>query len=66
MKLPEGEKGYKCNRCTSAFSQTGHLKAHLMMHSGETPYKCNQCDYASSYASNLRMHLITHSKQKSF
>ena len=37
MKLPEGEKGYKCNRCTSAFSQTGHLKAHLMMHSRESP-----------------------------
>ena len=35
MKLREGEKGYKCNRCTPALSQTGHLKAHLMMHSGE-------------------------------
>ena len=54
----------KCNQCKYTSSNTGHLRAHLKMHSGEKPNKCNQCDFASSLAGNLRRHLKMHSGEK--
>ena len=47
-----------------AFSQVGHLRTHLKIHSEEKSNECNQCDYASSEAGSLRMHLKTHSGEK--
>ena len=59
------EKSNKCNQCDSTFSQAGHLRTHLRIHSGENPNKCNQCDYASSHARDLKTHLKIHSGEKS-
>ena len=46
------KKSHECNQCDYASSNTGHLRAHLKMHSREKSNKCNICYYESSIKAN--------------
>ena len=41
IKTHKGEKPFKCNFCTNAFSQKNGLSSHFKTHTGENPFKCN-------------------------
>ena len=51
----EKEKN-KCNWCGFLFSNAGHLRRHLKLHTEIKSYKCNHCGNAFSNTGNLREH----------
>ena len=60
------KKTFPCNQCPKTFSEGGHLKTHLRMHSGENPFPCKKYPKAFSVPSSLKTHLRTHSGKKPF
>ena len=59
-----GEKPYKCNICSKAFSQNSNFRIHQRIHTGEKPYKCNECGKAFKQYSSLTRHQNIHPEEK--
>ena len=61
-------KGFKCNRCEYAATQSSDLKKHVLaVHDKVKNLKCELCEYVASYSNHLRRHVRSvHAKEKNF
>ena len=55
-------KPYTCSTGNKSFTQAGHLKQHMMIHSGVKPFTCDICDKAFCRRDHLNQHMKTHNK----
>uniref|UniRef100_A0A182W719 C2H2-type domain-containing protein n=1 Tax=Anopheles minimus TaxID=112268 RepID=A0A182W719_9DIPT len=55
---------YKCNECDKILPNTGHLIAHIVVHTGENPYLCSLCQRSFANSTRLKLHLKTHCIKK--
>ena len=50
---------FKCQECTSEFTQTSSLRNHLkVIHCNTKNYQCPECDYKFHNSSNLKRHIL--------
>lgn len=54
---------YTCQLCNRSFSQSGHFREHMMIHSGEKPHKCGICEKSFRRSDALHCHQKTHQKE---
>uniref|UniRef100_A0A182NUF3 C2H2-type domain-containing protein n=1 Tax=Anopheles dirus TaxID=7168 RepID=A0A182NUF3_9DIPT len=55
---------YKCNECEKILPNTGHLIAHIVVHTGESPYVCSLCQRSFANSTRLKLHLKVHCIKK--
>uniref|UniRef100_A0A182TD29 C2H2-type domain-containing protein n=1 Tax=Anopheles melas TaxID=34690 RepID=A0A182TD29_9DIPT len=55
---------YKCNECEKLLPNTGHLIAHMVVHTGENPYVCSLCQRSFANSTRLKLHLKVHCIKK--
>uniref|UniRef100_A0A182RCU1 C2H2-type domain-containing protein n=1 Tax=Anopheles funestus TaxID=62324 RepID=A0A182RCU1_ANOFN len=55
---------YRCNVCAKILPNTGHLVAHIVVHTGENPYLCSLCQRSFANSTRLKLHLKTHCIKK--
>ena len=61
-----GEKRFKCDVCSKAFSTPSGLVTHKRCHTGEKPFKCDVCEKAFALSGNLKSHKTIHTGEKPF
>uniref|UniRef100_A0A182QW90 C2H2-type domain-containing protein n=1 Tax=Anopheles farauti TaxID=69004 RepID=A0A182QW90_9DIPT len=55
---------YKCNECDKILPNSGHLIAHIVVHTGENPYVCSLCQRSFANSTRLKLHLKVHCIKK--
>uniref|UniRef100_A0A182K1Z1 C2H2-type domain-containing protein n=1 Tax=Anopheles christyi TaxID=43041 RepID=A0A182K1Z1_9DIPT len=55
---------YRCNECEKILPNTGHLIAHIVVHTGENPYVCSLCQRSFANSTRLKLHLKVHCIKK--
>ena len=60
VKIENGEKPYKCNKCPSKYANHGTLYRHKQTHADQPNFKCNVCEKVFQTDLNLYNHKISH------
>uniref|UniRef100_A0A182PPK1 C2H2-type domain-containing protein n=1 Tax=Anopheles epiroticus TaxID=199890 RepID=A0A182PPK1_9DIPT len=60
----DGPQQYRCNECEKILPNTGHLIAHIVLHTGENPYVCSLCQRSFANSTRLKLHLKVHCIKK--
>ena len=47
---------YQCDMCDEVFSHSGHIKAHMRIHSREKPYMCSVCNRGFRQSQHMQRH----------
>lgn len=64
LSIP-GEKRYKCDVCSKAFTESSTLRKHMLVHNPNPPqFQCNDCGRTFSRKINLNEHMKTHYRNK--
>ena len=61
MRVLNGGKSNKCDRCKFSTAQTANLKNHMKVHSGGKSNKCDHCKSQHLKTVNLNAHMKVHS-----
>uniref|UniRef100_A0A182S9U7 C2H2-type domain-containing protein n=1 Tax=Anopheles maculatus TaxID=74869 RepID=A0A182S9U7_9DIPT len=64
LQDPSDIPQYKCNECEKILPNTGHLIAHIVVHTGANPYLCSLCQRSFANSTRLKLHLKTHCIKK--
>nr|XP_033933527.1 zinc finger protein 184-like [Pseudochaenichthys georgianus] len=51
-----GAKTFGCSVCKKAFTQRGHLKEHMIVHTGEKQFSCSVCDRRFTWSRSVKSH----------
>lgn len=57
---------YSCKICQEKFSQTWHLKQHMLTHSDVQTFRCDVCQKRFFRKAHLKTHMLIHSGIRPF
>ncbi|KAJ2946929.1 hypothetical protein O0L34_g16271 [Tuta absoluta] len=66
IKMHEGVRKYKCDKCDKAFFTKGSLNSHRKYSHGARQFKCSECMMAFRCKDSLKSHLNKHSDKLPF
>lgn len=64
--MTHSTRTYSCKICKENFSQTWHLKQHMLTHSDVQTFRCDVCQKRFFRKAHLKTHMLIHSGVRPF
>ena len=59
-------KQHACPKYDQRFTQTCHLKRHMLIHTGYEEHACPECDQRFAQVGTLTIHMLTHTGEQPY